>query len=111
MNIKKSAMHLMILGAILFSGSFAWAEQYKVKVQGMVCALCAQGIEKKLSKEFGKELKNVDVDLNHKIVSIDFEKEEEKERIKKAIEKAGYAVTSIEKIPDQTPASNGEKNQ
>lgn len=73
------------------------AKDISVKVSGMVCAMCAQGIQKKFKKL--TEVKNIKVDLDTKVVSIQTkdEKDINDDVIKKLIIEAGYNVTSIER--------------
>ena len=70
----------------------------KATVNGMVCAFCAQGIEKRLSKM--PEAKAVLVDLKRRFVVIepnDGMKLDEK-RIIAEIKDAGYDVVSVETL-------------
>ena len=75
----------------------AFAEEISVKVQGMVCSMCAQGIKKKFSAI--KEVKTIDVNLDQKLVSISTEEGRniDDETIKKIITEAGYNVANIER--------------
>jgi copper chaperone CopZ len=74
-----------------------FATEISVKVQGMVCSMCAQGIKKKFSAI--KEVKGIDVNLGQKIVTITTEegKNVEDDQIKKIITEAGYNVANIER--------------
>ena len=71
----------------------AFAKDYTVKVNGMVCSFCVQGIQKKLSKIDG--LKKIEVSLEEKKVTFSSDKEVSNEKIKEAIESAGYSVVEI----------------
>ena len=75
----------------------AFAKDISVKVSGMVCSMCAQGIQKKFSKL--PEVKEIKVDLDTKVVSIvtkdDLDIQDAK--IKELITEAGYNVASIER--------------
>lgn len=87
-----------ILMVLVFSlSSVAYAKDISVKVSGMVCAMCAQGIQKKFKKL--PEVKKIKVDLDSKVVTIQTKKEKDvtDEVIKKLITEAGYNVTSIER--------------
>lgn len=87
-----------ILMVLIFSlSSVANAKDISVKVSGMVCAMCAQGIQKKFKKL--PEVKKINVDLDSKVVTIQTKKEKDvtDEVIKKLITEAGYNVTSIER--------------
>ena len=74
------------------------AETVKATVNGMVCAFCAQGIEKRLSKL--PATKAVFVDLKQKIVAVearDGQKLDGK-AITAEITDAGYDVTKLETV-------------
>ncbi len=67
----------------------------EVGVNGMVCAFCAQGIEKKFKAE--DSIDNVHVDLDNKQVHLGFKKGQslEDDKIHQIITDAGYVVTGI----------------
>lgn len=74
------------------------AESVKATVNGMVCAFCAQGIEKRLSKL--PATKAVYVDLKQKIVAVEA-KEGQKidgKVVTAEITDAGYDVTRLETV-------------
>ena len=76
----------------------SFATTTKVTVNGMVCAFCAQGIEKRLSKL--PATKAVFVDLNQKIVAVEAKdgmKLDDK-TIKSEITDAGYDVVKMEEV-------------
>ena len=85
-----------ILAIALMSLSLtALAEEVNVKVSGMVCSMCAQGIQKKFSGETSvKELK---VDMDAKLVTIHTHdgKTITDDTINKLISEAGYNVAGI----------------
>ena len=66
-----------------------------VKVKGMVCSFCVQGVEKKLLKL--DAVKKVTVDLETKTVKlwVDSAKAVTDAQIKGAIESAGYNIDTI----------------
>jgi len=80
----------------------------KFAVNGMVCAFCAQGIEKRLSKM--SETGPLYINLAKKVVavqpkpgmSIDIAK------VKAEIVEAGYEVTSTETVPQTVAAIRAE---
>lgn len=82
---------------LLFSliAQIAFAGQIHVGVNGMVCAFCANGIEKTFKKEAAVE--DIKVDLENKLVTIKTKDSQDLDdgKIKDAITKAGYTVTSI----------------
>lgn len=85
-----------ILFLCLFSMS-AFATDITIKVQGMVCSMCAQGITKKFTSI--PEVKSVDVNLDNKLVKIQTHenKDIKDNQLKKIITEAGYNVASIER--------------
>ncbi len=82
----------------LFSSTFA-AETVKATVNGMVCAFCAQGIEKRLSGM--PATKAVFVDLKKKIVAVEAKDGQtlDGKAISHEIKEAGYDVTRLETVP------------
>ncbi len=88
---KIMALVLCILSPTIF------AKEISIKVNGMVCSMCAQGIQKKFSKF--PAIKEIKVDLDTKIVSIvtKDEKDIEDSEIKEIITEAGYNVSTIER--------------
>lgn len=86
---------IMFLALLLTSQAFA--SEINVKVQGMVCSMCAQGIKKKFSAI--KEVKGINVNLDQKIVNITTIDGQDvpDEQIKKIITEAGYNVANIER--------------
>lgn len=85
---------IMMATMMVFSMS-SFAGEVSVKVSGMVCSMCAQGIEKKFSKE--SSIKNLKVDLDQKLVTINTHEGQDvsDDVIKKLITEAGYNVAEI----------------
>jgi copper chaperone CopZ len=79
----------------LFSLTYA-AESVKVTVNGMVCAFCAQGIEKRLTKL--PATKSVFVDLKQRTVAIEAKEGQklDNQTIRSEITDAGYDVVKLE---------------
>ncbi len=92
-------MKKIILTAVLiFSANFAFAvEELKVGVKGMVCAFCAQGIEKKFMSQ--SEVTKVEVSLANKYVKLSFKdgKRLSNEKIIEILKDAGYEASFEEK--------------
>lgn len=88
-------MKMILVLALMISN--VMAEEINVKVQGMVCSMCAQGIEKKFKAL--KEVKELDVDLDQKFVKIKTHDGQtvNDEQIKNVIKEAGYNVSGIER--------------
>ena len=85
-------MKKLILSIILVLAANAAiaAEELKVGVKGMVCAFCAQGIEKKFMAE--PEVAKVEVSLANKYVKLNFKdgKRLANEKISSILKDAGY---------------------
>ena len=90
-------MKKILLMAIIVFSPTAFTKEISVQVSGMVCSMCAQGIQKKFSKV--SEVKEIKVDLDSKNVTIstkdDLDIQDSK--IKELITEAGYNVASIER--------------
>ncbi len=91
-----------ILFALLFSAAMASsclaATSIKATVHGMVCAFCAQGIEKRLSKLAATQA--VFVDLKQKVVAVEAKEGQtlDAKTINDEITDAGYAVVKLETV-------------
>lgn len=66
------------------------ANEMKVGVKGMVCAFCAQGIEKNFKGQ--KEVSKIEVSLENKFVKLTFKEGQtlSKEKISELLKEAGY---------------------
>ena len=93
--MKKLLLALTMIAT--FSSQAAFATQtIKANVNGMVCAFCAQGIEKKMRTL--SQTKDVYVNLKQRIVAIELKDGQtlSNDTVKSLIKDAGYEVTSIE---------------
>ncbi|MEY4731018.1 MAG: hypothetical protein RL020_2176 [Pseudomonadota bacterium] len=90
----KRVYSVLIIIAALVSGSVS-AATIKASVNGMVCAFCAQGIEKKLRANSATQ--DVYVSLENKVVAIALKPGQAMtdDTVKQVITDAGYAVTEI----------------
>ncbi len=90
-------MKKILILALILTSSATFAKDISVKVSGMVCSMCAQGIQKKFSKL--PEVKDIKVDLDTKVVSIITKDNQDIQdsKIKELITEAGYNVASIER--------------
>lgn len=113
-------MKKLLLTTIVFSALFsqlAFATQtIKANVNGMVCAFCAQGIEKKLRAL--TQTQDVYVNLKQRIVAVELKDGQtlSNDKVKAIIKDAGYDVTAIEisehpvaHIKAELEAKQGEK--
>jgi len=84
---------------VLFSLN-TYAVTQKIEVLGMVCAFCAQGLEKSFKSE--ENVKDVFVSLENYFVLIESKdgKELDESLIKTIITEAGYDINKIEIISD-----------
>lgn len=80
------------------------AQTLKATVNGMVCAFCAQGIEKTIAKM--DATKAVHVDLKRKLVLVEPKdgKALDQAAVKAAIVDAGYDVVTLETVPETLDA-------
>ena len=93
--MKKLLLTSIILSTLLGNGAFA-TQTIKANVNGMVCAFCAQGIEKKMRAL--SQTKDVYVNLKQRLVAVEVKDGQtlSNDTVKDIIKKAGYDVTSIE---------------
>jgi copper chaperone CopZ len=94
----KTTLIIKSILAMLFAGlaSIGFAATTKITVNGMVCAFCAQGIEKRLEKL--PATKSVFVDLKNKIVAIEAKDgmSLDTKVLSFEITEAGYDVVKVE---------------
>jgi copper chaperone len=65
----------------------------KITIEGMSCQHCVRHVREALEELAG--VKTVKVSLENKMAEIDLDHDVEDEKIKAAIDEAGYEVTSI----------------
>ena len=70
-------------------------KKFKLSIEGMHCASCASNIEKSLKKVPG--VKGAFVSLMLKKGTVEAEDSVSEEEIRKAVSKAGYKVSKVEK--------------
>jgi copper chaperone CopZ len=90
-------MKIILTLLISFFSFSTLADEIEVKVNGMVCSLCAQGVEKKFKSH--AEVKSIEVNLDNKLVRIETQegKDLSDEVVKSIIQEAGYHVAKIER--------------
>lgn len=84
-------MKNVLVAVILFSSiAFANATEKTVGVNGMVCAFCAQGIEKKFKSQ--PEVADIEVSLENKYVKIKFKEGQTlaEDKIAQLLKDSGY---------------------
>jgi mercuric ion binding protein len=96
--MNTSLLSWLLAPVLALTASIASAETIKAQVNGMVCAFCAQGIEKKLRAL--PQTKNVYVNLKHKIVAVELQDGQTVplDTIRELVKDAGYEVTHIESV-------------
>lgn len=84
-----------LLFIVMFIPALSFADHIQVKVQGMVCSMCAQGIQKKFKAD--QAVSRVDVNLDEKTVHLETKAKNDltDDQIKKIITEAGYSVKEI----------------
>ena len=94
----KKLFSLLVFSLVLISTSAQATQSLKAQVNGMVCAFCAQGIEKKL-RALG-QTKDVYVNLKQKVVAVEIKDGQSlsHEAFAALIKDAGYEVTAVETV-------------
>ncbi len=98
--MKKMLNVSLLLLTLASSAATAAIQTIKAEVNGMVCAFCAQGIEKKMRSL--SQTKDVYVDLKNRIVAVQLKDGQtlSHDTVKDLIKNAGYDVTKIETVGD-----------
>jgi periplasmic mercuric ion binding protein len=93
--MKGEFMKKLMIVSLLLGAFNVMAGEVNVKVSGMVCSMCAQGIQKKFSGQ--EAVQKLNFDMDQKLVTIHTHdgKEINDETITKLITEAGYNVASI----------------
>lgn len=87
-------MKFIVLLSMLFSIS-AFAVKVQIKVPGMVCQMCVQGMKKNFKSAVNNVDKDVVVDLEKKLVTVDLKEKISDKEIKERVNDAGYNAESI----------------
>jgi copper chaperone CopZ len=91
----------LLLMLTCLAGAYAQATTIEMKVNGLVCAFCAQGIEKQLRKFPATD--DVVVSLEQRLVAVSLKDGQDipDTELRNALTNAGYTVKAIERT--QTP--------
>jgi copper chaperone CopZ len=91
----------VLIPLLLLASASARAETIEMQVNGLVCAFCAQGIEKQLHKF--PATADVVVSLEQKLVAVALKDGQDipDTELRRALTNAGYTVKAIERT--QTP--------
>jgi periplasmic mercuric ion binding protein len=94
----KKLFSFLAVVLVLISTLAQATQSLKAQVNGMVCAFCAQGIEKKLRAL--SQTKDVYVNLKQKIVAVEIKDGQSlsHEAFAALIKDAGYDVTAVETV-------------
>lgn len=94
----KKQLAVLVAAAALSLG--AQAKTVKMEVNGMVCAFCAQGIDKKLRAM--APTRGVLVSLEHKVVAVELKDGQDipDDTLRTTLKDAGYDVTSIARVDE-----------
>jgi mercuric ion binding protein len=87
-----SNLFLVMFGTAVFGG-----EQINVKVKGMVCSFCSQGITKKFKEQ--PAVQDVKVSLENHLVSLDLKDGQtlEDKTVETVLKDSGYTIDKIER--------------
>jgi cation transport ATPase len=98
MNTLKTLVAASFLAAA-FGAHAADPGTVKLQVNGMVCAFCAQGIEKRLTAL--PETGEIYINLGKKVVAVQPKtgQKMDVDKIKAEVTEAGYDVTKVEAVP------------
>ena len=96
----KNTMKALAFAAALLAAGVAQAKTIKMEVHGLVCAFCAQGIEKKLKSMAPTQA--VFVSLEHKVVAVSLKDGQDiaDATLVSQLKDAGYDVRSIARVDD-----------
>lgn len=105
---KLSVVLGLFMGLIMSSPLVMATTSIKAEVNGMVCAFCAKGIEKKLNAM--PEGKEAFVDLKSRIVVLELKEGQDVvlEKFTQVIKDAGYTVSKIEKVSQSVETIKAE---
>jgi copper chaperone CopZ len=100
--MKRFQLYLCLM--LLAASATGTAATIEMTVNGLVCAFCAQGIEKKLKKF--PATSEVVVNLEHRLVAVSLKEGQDisDADLRKALTDAGYTVKSIER--NDTPIAD-----
>jgi copper chaperone CopZ len=91
----KTVYSMMLAITFLFISNHTQAKTIEMEVNGLVCAFCAQGIEKTMRNNPATQ--DVVVSLKDKLVAIELKagKDIDDTQLKKSITDAGYTLVKI----------------
>ncbi len=96
----KYILQSILVVTLLWNGtSLAAGKLYELRVDGMACAFCAYGIEKKFKKMDG--VKSVDINLQKGLVQVrtNSDKTFTEDELETLIHDSGFTLKSLEEKP------------
>ena len=104
----KQVAGIALVGFLIASAPALAAESVWAKVNGMVCAFCAQGIEAKLRAL--PQTEDVYVNLPEKIVAVQLKQGTtlSTDAVRAVVQDAGYDVSAITVVPKTTAQIKSE---
>ena len=97
-----------LLATNLFGADKFWKADMEVRVNGLVCSICAAGLKKSFEKHASVE--GVKIDIKKNIMSIDFSNGKDgrvlyikNKDVIKMVNKTGYEVESIKILANRKP--------
>jgi len=96
-NDREIQMIFTHLFLFMFSSNIFAGEQLNVKVKGMVCSFCSQGITKKFKEQ--SAVKDVNVNLDNHLVTMNLNDGAQLDdvTVTKILKDSGYSVEKIER--------------
>jgi mercuric ion binding protein len=96
--MKKLITITVFASALVSGAAHAAVQTIKAEVNGMVCAFCAQGIEKKIRAL--SQTRDVYVNLKQKLVAVELKEGQtlSHDTVKELVKDAGYEVSKIETV-------------
>jgi copper chaperone CopZ len=94
---------ILLAGVLLFASAVAQASTIEMKVNGLVCAFCARGIEKTLHKN--PAVVDVVVSLEDRLVAVQMKEGTDisDQELRDTLTDAGYDIKTIERT--ETPVA------
>jgi cation transport ATPase len=109
--MKSLITRLALIAGFGLAGTPAMSQEAstaRISVNGMVCAFCAQGIEKRVNAM--PEAGPLYINLSRRVVAVEAKpgRTLDLEKLKREIQDAGYEVTAIEMVPRTVAALREE---
>ena len=106
-----NAYRILLVVFVSFSSVVVRATTIEMHVNGLVCAFCAQGIEKKLRKF--PATADVVVSLEQRLVAVALKDGQDipDSELRKALTNAGYTVTAIQRSDTSIDAIRSQVGQ